>query len=258
MTDLIQINKTKINGAEVNSVNLRDLHNKLKSKRQFADYAKGRLERFTKDLDWISISQKSDLGNKPKIEYYISLDCAKMIAMMENNEIGDKIRKYFVEVEKKKSILPSAKELALMVVKAEEEKELLQIENKKKNEFISNVVHSENSYTATQVAKDFNISAKLFNKILVEANVLYYQNGTYALTSRYQSYNLTTIKETSPDAYDKTYLSLRWTVTGKNWLKTNWNKAIQRCSKETFDLYNMSFLKNIPAVPMPKKSDRNF
>lgn len=176
-----------------------------------------------------------------------------------NNSLLMKVINRLEELEIQKQVaLPGAKELALMVIKAEEEKELLQIENKKKSTFISNVVHSQNSYTATQVAKDFNISAKLFNKILVEAGVLYYQNGTYALTSKYQSYNLTTIKETNPDSHDKTYLSLRWTVAGKNWLKNNWEKALQKCTAETFDTYNQQFLKNLPSIPMPKKSERNF
>ena len=123
---------------------------------------------------------------------------------------------------------------------------------------ISNVVHSENTYTATQVAKDFNISAKLFNKILVEIGVLYYNNGTYALTSKYQSFNLTTIKETTPNNDNKTFLSLRWTAIGKNWLKNNWDKALQRCKRETFDEYNIQVLRNLPVIPMPKKSERNF
>lgn len=98
----------------------------------------------------------------------------------------------------------------------------------------------------------------MFNKILVEAGVLYYQNGTYALTSKYQSYRLTTIKETQPNNDNKTFLSLRWTVNGKNWLINNWDKALQKCTTETFDEYNQQFLRNLPKIPMPKKQDRNF
>lgn len=100
MNSLIQITKNIINGAEINSVNLRELHSNLKSKRQFADYAKGRLGRFIENEDYICISQKSEIGNKPLIEYYVTFECAKMIAMMENNEIGDEIRRYFVSIEK--------------------------------------------------------------------------------------------------------------------------------------------------------------
>jgi len=191
--------------------------------------------------------------------YLLNKKQAIAVGAKLNNSLLMKVIDRIEEIENnKKPFLPSVKELALMVIKAEEEKELLQIENKKKSTFISNVIHSQNSYTATQVAKDFNISAKLFNKILLEAGVIYHQNGSYALTSRYQSFNLTTIKETTPDSNDKTYLSLRWTVAGKNWLKNNWEKALQRCTSDTFDEYNMQFLKNLPTIAMPKKSERNF
>lgn len=149
-------------------------------------------------------------------------------------------------------------EALFLAAETEKQNQILLLENKKKSQFISNVVHSKNTYTATQVAKDLNISAILFNKILVEIGVLYYQNGTYALTSKYQSFNLTTIKETNPDANHKTYLSLRWTAVGKNWIVNNWTKALQKCNRDTFDEYNMQLLKNLPQLPMPKKSDRNF
>lgn len=101
MNELIKISNSVINGAEVNSVNLRDLHTQLKSKRQFADFAKARLSRFVENEDYICISQKSEIGNKPLIQYIVTIDTAKMIAMMENNEAGDSIRKYFVSMEKK-------------------------------------------------------------------------------------------------------------------------------------------------------------
>ena len=140
-------------------------------------------------------------------------------------------------------------EALLLAADLEKQNQILLLENHKKSQFISNVVHSDNSYTATQIAKDFNISAKLFNKILLEAGVLYYNNNTYVLASKYQSFNLTTIKETTPNNQDKTFLSLRWTSISKNWLKNNWDKALHRCKQETFDDYNMQLIKNLPSIP---------
>lgn len=259
MNDLIQINKSMINGAEVNSVNARETYDYLGLARgQFSRWIKSAIEKydFIENEDYITIDTDVE-GTK---DYIITLDMAKELCMISNTEKGKEARKYFIEVEKKKNItaLPSAKELALMVVKAEEEKEKLQIENQKKSQFISNVVHSNNSYTATQVAKDLNISAKLFNKMLIEANVIFKQNGTYILTSRYQNFGLTEIKESQPDKNGNTFINLRWTVKGKNWLKNNWDRVVQRVSKDTFDEYNMSIIKSLPIVPMPHKANRNY
>lgn len=167
-----------------------------------------------------------------------------------NNSLLMKVIKRLEELENKnKPAELSRKDLALLVIKAEEEKELLLIENKKQSQFITNVVHNHNTYTATQVAKDLNISAKLFNKILIESGVLFKNNGTYALTSRYQNYGLTEIKETEPNQDDKTFLSLRWTAKGKSWLKNNFEKALHKCTENSFNEYNRQILSNLPTIP---------
>lgn len=182
--------------------------------------------------------------------YLLTKKQAIAVGAKLNNSLLMKVIDRLEELENQnKPIELSRKDLALMVIKAEEEKELLLLENKKQSQFITNVVHSDNSYTATQIAKDFNISAKLLNKILSESGVIYKNNGTYVLTSKYQGHNLTEIKETEPNQHNKTFLSLRWTSIGKNWLKNNFEKALHRCNEKTFNEYNMQILSNLPTIP---------
>ncbi|WP_169753607.1 antA/AntB antirepressor family protein [Campylobacter mucosalis] len=108
MNELIPIGKTKLNGAEINSVNARDLHEVLESKYQFADWIKTRLDEVDaiENIDYIIVSEKSETmseaGRKASIkkEYILTIDIAKEIAMLERNEIGKKVRRYFIEVEK--------------------------------------------------------------------------------------------------------------------------------------------------------------
>ena len=89
-------------------INARELHEKLGNKRQFANWIKQRIEKFkfAENEDFIRFNKfvKGDekgFGNKAIIEYYLTIDMAKELAMVENNEMGKKIRRYFIEVEKR-------------------------------------------------------------------------------------------------------------------------------------------------------------
>lgn len=81
----------------------RELHNFLGIKRQFADWIKDRIEKygFVENEDYVSLSQKCEGNNATRIDYYLTIDTAKEIAMVENNKKGKEARRYFIEVEKK-------------------------------------------------------------------------------------------------------------------------------------------------------------
>lgn len=109
MNELIPIGKTKLNGAEINSVNARDLHEVLESETKFADWIKRRLDETdaVENVDYICFSQRKETqrndgqkGITTTIEYILTIDIAKEISMLERNEIGKKVRRYFIEVEK--------------------------------------------------------------------------------------------------------------------------------------------------------------
>lgn len=116
MTELITINKADFNGAEINSVNARELHAVLESKTDFSTWIKRRLEETdaVENADYIIVPQKCETmtehGKKASIknEYILSTDIAKEIAMLERNEVGKKVRRYFIEFEKthKQKVIP--------------------------------------------------------------------------------------------------------------------------------------------------------
>ena len=100
MNELITITKATINNEEVNAVNARDLHEKLEIETKFNTWMPRRIEEyeFEEGRDFVTNLSKSH--GRPSKEYIISLDMAKELAMVENNEQGRKIRRYFIEVEK--------------------------------------------------------------------------------------------------------------------------------------------------------------
>ncbi len=86
-------------------VNARELHEKLESKQEFANWIKNRIRKygFVENTDFLKHDNFIKVGNlkRPQIDYYLTIDMAKELSMVENNEIGRKIRRYFLEVEKR-------------------------------------------------------------------------------------------------------------------------------------------------------------
>ena len=98
-TELIKTTGITLNGDKITAVNARDLWKFLESKQEFANWIKDRIEkyRFVEGKDFLINFSKS-LG-RPSKEYLISLDMAKELAMVENNERGRQARQYnLVEV----------------------------------------------------------------------------------------------------------------------------------------------------------------
>lgn len=92
-------------------VNARDVHTALEVESDFSHWIKRRIKqcKFEENYDFICFvkndvsnnkSQKGRGGDRRSIEYIISLDMAKHLGMMEKNDKGHEIRKYFIEQEK--------------------------------------------------------------------------------------------------------------------------------------------------------------
>ena len=80
--------------------NARDLHSALKVETRFNDWIDRRIEEygFVEAEDFYSTLSKSR-GGRPRIEYHLTLDMAKELAMIENNEVGRQVRRYFIRAE---------------------------------------------------------------------------------------------------------------------------------------------------------------
>ncbi|EKI8048318.1 antA/AntB antirepressor family protein [Campylobacter coli] len=84
-----------------NQILARDLHFFIDAKRQFANWINERIENydFIENQDYI-IELVYTKG-RPRKEYYVTLDMAKELCMVENNEKGRQARRYFIECEKR-------------------------------------------------------------------------------------------------------------------------------------------------------------
>jgi len=105
MTDLVRIEKLGFGNEEVNSVNARDVWEFLESKREFANWIKDRLEGFQESVDFEGFDKivKNEFGINvgKRIDYFLTLDTAKHICMIERNAKGKQLRQYFIDCEKR-------------------------------------------------------------------------------------------------------------------------------------------------------------
>ncbi|MEE9646084.1 antA/AntB antirepressor family protein [Escherichia coli] len=87
--------------------NARDLHAFLGVKKVFAAWITNRISEyeFIENQDYILLSnlgkQTSGRGGHNRKEYHLTLDTAKELAMVERNEKGRQVRRYFIECEKR-------------------------------------------------------------------------------------------------------------------------------------------------------------
>lgn len=79
-----------------------ELHEVLGVKSKFADWIKNRLNdcEAVEHEDFETFSKILEKG-RPSIDYIIKLDTAKEMAMLERNEKGKQVRRYFIQIEKK-------------------------------------------------------------------------------------------------------------------------------------------------------------
>lgn len=100
----ITVQNTTIGNEVVQSVNSRDLYFQLEVKKDYSNWIKDRIEKygFVDGEDYTPILANRSDGRKGKRrrDYILTLDTAKEIAMVENNEQGRNIRKYLIQIEK--------------------------------------------------------------------------------------------------------------------------------------------------------------
>ena len=93
----------KLIGTDVNSVNARELHEYIQSKSDYSTWIKNRIKKydFKENQDYIIIQTKKAGNNATLKEYFITLDMAKELSMVENNEKGREARRWFIEMAKR-------------------------------------------------------------------------------------------------------------------------------------------------------------
>lgn len=191
--------KVTINEQGLQVVSARELYDFLGVKAQFTNWCNRMFAYgFEDGKDFLTILLEST-GGRPTTDYALTLDCAKEIAMIQRTEKGKQARQYFIECEKlaKQTLQQAAttapaqlsrKELALMVIQIEEEKERLEkqlIAAQPKIEYVDEVLDTADCVATTVIANELGYSATRFNKLLKEKGVQWKVDGVWVLTTKY-------------------------------------------------------------------------
>ncbi|EAI0345032.1 phage antirepressor Ant [Campylobacter coli] len=97
----IQIYNDKTIGAEINSANAREIFQFLNSEQEYANWIKNRISHYNFIENQDYIIELVYTKGRPRKEYYVTLDMAKELCMVENNEKGRQARRYFIDCEKR-------------------------------------------------------------------------------------------------------------------------------------------------------------
>ena len=271
MNEIIKIETT----SEGSVVSARELHQFLESKQKFADWIKNRIEKydFEENKDYhklyfdvegnlLIISdpkiRKTDnqevrvvnqLGydkfikpdnqeftNVHRIDYVLTLDMAKELSMIENNEKGRQARKYFIECEKKlKEVAPRIPQTFAEALRAYadevEKNEALKLENSQQKQIIGElqpkasyydlILSSQDCMTVTQIAKDYGLTSQYLNSKLKDLGVQFKQSGQWLLKEKHSKFGYTkseTVPYQKQDGTMGTALHTKWTQKGRLFL----------------------------------------
>lgn len=219
------------------AVSGRLLHEELDIKTKYNDWINKYISKYDllENDDFLKVTQKK-VTNNPKnpitevTDHVLKLEHAKKICMVTNNEIGNKIRNYFLECEKQlQNQLPTDPlELALHTINVitkhtkqlEQKVNVLEttiVELEPKINYVDNILNSKGLTITSTIASDYGMSAVSFNKLLKELKIQYKQSGIWFL---YQNYKGNGYVKTSTIEYSKGNFKdlMKWTQKGRLFL----------------------------------------
>jgi phage anti-repressor protein len=163
MNELIKVTN---NSEGIPTVNARELHTYLESKRDFSTWIKDKIKSYgfieSTDYTLHKIVERVDGyqggGSVTSIEYFITLDMAKHLGMVERNKKGREIREYFIKVEKEYIALKQ-KELEQEIKEIKAKKRSVDTRNLFTDTIKDNVANpSQVTYIAATLATKFSLN----------------------------------------------------------------------------------------------------
>jgi anti-repressor protein len=239
MTELIKIEEKDGKRA----VNARELHKVLCVGKDFSSWIKERISKYgfieNQDFEVFTEFGENPLGGRPSKEYALSIDMAKELAMIENNDKGREVRRYFIECEKMLKentpsyIIDDPIKRAERWIEEEKKRRELSVENKRlaaenevmkpKSDYFDELVSTDMLTNFRDAAKELGVKEGWFIKFLIDKKYLYRtKSGKLRPYSTHSQDGLFAIRDFTKDGYSGTRTFL--TPKGKSHFRVLFGK----------------------------------
>lgn len=234
MNELILVNEEK------QTVSARDLHEKVGSTERFSYWFERQLQfGFEEGADYTSVKTFTLVNNGAERElqdYELSIDMAKQICMVQRNEKAKQIRQYLIDLEKAwntpeqvmaralriaDQTIASLKDRCKMLGNEIEQKTLLIETMQPKVSYYDLILNCKGLMSATDIAKDYGMSARAFNHLLHNLHIQFKQGDRWYLYSKYENEGYTQSKThviSYSDGSNGSKLGMYWTQKGRLFL----------------------------------------
>ncbi len=238
MNDLIRINYD----TEYPTVSARDLHEGLGIEKRFSAWFETNSGGFIEGKDFTSVLIGTEVPNNGGFQhrdlqdYHMSVEMAKHICLMSRTEKGRQCRQYLIELEGAwnspeqimaralkfaQQSMDSLKERCQFLGGQVVEQQKIISELQPKANYVDTILSSKSLVVTTQIAKDYGMSAKTFNKLLYDLGIQYKTNGQWVLYSKYQSQGYVhsrTIDIVRTNGLPDVVMQTEWTQKGRLFL----------------------------------------
>lgn len=205
MNELIKINYD----TEQPTVSARDLYEQLNIESNFTTWFK-RMGGygFTEGKDFFPKKEEST-GGRPALDFDVSIRTAKEICMIQRTDEGRTIRNYFLDLEDAwntpEQIMARALKMADETIislkdrckflggQVVEQQKVIDVMQPKAS-YYDLILQCPDLVSATEIAKDYGMSATKLNKLLHDYGIQFKQSGIWFLYQEYAAFGYTKLK----------------------------------------------------------------
>lgn len=233
MTEIIQIHNGSIDGKPIKTVDAREVHSRLAVKKDFSDWIKIQIKRadLTESIDFAAVPLKGVGGKFDSIEYFLSIEAGKHIAMLSGTAKGKEIRQYFIECERKliadaTPFIPHSLSQALRL--AADQAEQIELQQAQlaiaapKAAFVDSYVESTGLKGFRQVAKLLKAKENQLREFLIDKKIMYRLGGEWHAHQPHLDAKRFDTKTGSSEASGHAFMQTKFTPKGIEWLAGLW------------------------------------